>query len=108
MARGVNERLSRLRALRKEEATPAHIEEVRKALKDRSNLVVALAAEIAGQRGVVELEPDLAAAFERLMTGPDGADKLCLAKTALLEALNKVESDRADTFLRAIRHIQLE
>jgi HEAT repeat protein len=108
MARGVDDRLRRLRALRKEEASPSHVEELRKALADRSPLVVAAGAEIAGQRGLVELEPDLAAAFERLINGPAGADKLCLGKIALMQALNKVASDRAEPFLRGIGHQQLE
>jgi HEAT repeat protein len=108
MARGLDARLSRVRAIRQEEASPAHGEELRKALADRSNLVVAAAAEVVSLRNLAELEPDLAAALERLMDAPAEADKLCLAKIALIEALNQLESDRAELFLRAIRHVQLE
>ena len=41
--------------------------EVRKRVGDRSNLVVAAAAALAGENGLVELAGDLEAAFDRFM-----------------------------------------
>ncbi len=107
-ARGVEAKLSRLRALRREAATPEHQAELRRALEDRSNLVVADAAEIVGERLLSDLAPDLVAAFDRFMVEPAESDKGCRAKIAIVNALNQIEYDEEDVFLRGIRHAQME
>jgi HEAT repeat protein len=107
-ARSVEAKLSRLRVLRHEPATAAHLAELRAALSDRSNLVAAEAAEIVGSRGLAELAPDLVTAFDRFMEEPEQTDKLCRAKLAIVETLNKIESEDEDVFVRALKHVQLE
>lgn len=107
-ARGVDAKLARLRALRHDPPAPEHLGELRAALVDKSNLVVAEAVEIVGARGLVEFVPDLRAAFERFMVEPEETDKLCRAKTAIVEVLNKLEYDNDDVFLRGVRHVQFE
>jgi HEAT repeat protein len=107
-SRGVDAKLNRLRALRRETPIPEHLAELRKALGDTSNLVVADAAEIVGSRILPELAPDLVAAFDRFMVEPAETDKLCRAKTALVEALNKIEYEKEDVFLAGIHHVQME
>ncbi len=107
-SRGVDAKLIRLRALSREAPAPEHLAELRKALGDPSNLVVADAAEIVGSRALPELAPDLVAAFDRFLIDPAETDKLCRAKIAIVEALNKVEYDKEDVFLRGIRHVQME
>jgi hypothetical protein len=107
-SRGVDAKLSRLQALRHEAPAPGHLAELRKALGERSNLVVADAAEIAGERALAELAPELVAAFDRFMVDLAESDKLCRAKIAITDALNKLEYDRADVFLRGLRHVQME
>src|SRR5947209_3688863 len=106
--RGVEAKLSRLRALREEPPAPSHLEELRQSLGDKSNLVAADAAAIVAERGLANLAPELRAAFDLLMTDPEEADKQCRAKIAIVEALNKLEYDKADVFLTAIRHVQME
>ena len=106
--RGVDARLSRLQALRREATAPEHCAELRKALGDTSNLVAAEAAEIIGERLLSDLVPDLVAAFDRFMIDPEETDKLCRAKNAIVEALNKLEYEQEDVFLAGIRHVQLE
>src|SRR4051812_38950661 len=105
--RSVEAKLSLLRALRHEPASPELLEELRHALGDRSNLVVARAAEGVGERALGDLAPELAAAFDRFLVNPTETDKLCLAKTAIVEALNKVEHEDAAVFLKGIRHVQM-
>jgi HEAT repeat protein len=39
---------------------------------------------------------------------PEENDKLCRAKIAITEALNKIEYDKEDVFLTGIRHVQME
>ncbi len=106
--RGVAAKLTRLRALRSEAVTPDLVAELRTALADPSNLVVAAAAEIVGARILSELAADLVTAFTQFMSEPAEQDKLCRAKTAIVEALNKIEHDDADVFLRGIRHVQID
>ena len=100
--------MSRLAALRRETPAPEHIAELGKALEDKSNLVVAHAAETVAEQVTGELAPALVAAFYRFMLNAETTDKLCRAKLAIVEALNKIEYDKEDVFLTGIRHIQME
>jgi hypothetical protein len=106
--RGVDAKLKRLRALRRETAVPGHVVELRRALNDVSNLVVGDAAEIVAEQHLSELAADLVAAFDRFLVDPVETDKLCRAKLAIVETLNAIEYDREEIFLRAIRHVQME
>jgi len=105
--RNVEKELDRLNLLREAEPQQA-IPVLRKALRDRVNLVVAKAAKIAAEREVRELIPDLTAAFERLFENPVRTDPQCWAKTALAKALVSLGHDQASTFLRGARYFQLE
>jgi len=106
--RGTEEKLTALRALRAQDVSPAIVADVRKALRDASNLVVAEAAEIVAAKHLAELVPDLVAAFDRFMIDPEETDKVCRAKTAITETLQKLEYSDADVFLHGIRHVQKE
>src|SRR6516164_3455380 len=97
-SRSVDAKLTFLRALGRDTAAPEHLTQLRTALRDKSNLVVAAAAEIAGQRLLADLTPDLVAAFHRFMVEPSDTDKLCRAKFAITEALNKIDYDQKDIF----------
>ena len=105
-ARGTEAKLTRLRALRTAPVTAETIEELRRALDDASNLVVAEAAAVAGLNQVRDLAPHLAATFERLMIDPEKSDKQCRGKIAIVEALNQLEFAEAEVFLRGIVHVQ--
>lgn len=107
-ARGVDAKLARLRALRHEPPVPEHLSELRIALADKSNLVVAEGVEIVGARLLPDFAPDLVAAFDRFMTNPAETDKLCKAKFTIIETLNQLEFDEEAIFLRGIRHVQME
>jgi HEAT repeat protein len=105
-ARGVEAKLLRLRSLRNQQLLAAEVEELRTALEDRSNLVVAEAAAVIGDNPVQDLGADLVGAFERLMIEPQRSDKQCRGKIALVEALNKLEYAGPEVFLRGIAHVQ--
>jgi HEAT repeat protein len=104
----VEERRSRLNAVKSGPITPQSLEILRKGLSDRVQVVVARAAEIAAELSLRALGPDLARAFERLLVDPLKRDKGCLGKTALMEALVKLEYDDARVFLEGIAHVQRE
>jgi len=81
---------------------------LREALGDINGSLIAAAARIAQKRHVQVLESDLARAFNGLLTKPAKADKGCLAKAALAEALNALDCHDAEVFLRGVRYIQEE
>ncbi|WP_337177552.1 HEAT repeat domain-containing protein [Paludisphaera sp.] len=103
------EKLAAMRRLReRDEPEPGDVSAVRKAIGDRSNFVVAAAAEVAGAWRLGEAAPDLEAAFRRFMVDPAKDDKLCRAKLAVVQALEKLEHPGAGIFEAAARHVQLE
>ncbi len=104
----LDDKLSAVRRLRDQNPGPELEAELRKALGDRSNLVVAAAAAIVGDRMFGELTAALEAAFLRFMDEPLNTDKLCRAKLAIVEALEKLEHAKPDVFFQAARHVQLE
>ncbi|HVK10442.1 MAG TPA: HEAT repeat domain-containing protein, partial [Gemmataceae bacterium] len=107
-ARRVDAKLQRLRLLRDEPATPGVVAELREFLADKSNLVVAEAAELAGKHGITTLAPDLAAAFARFLVDAAETDMLCRAKIAITDALNRMEADEEETYRAGLRHVQRE
>jgi HEAT repeat protein len=104
----LDDKLAALRELRGRTPTPEQKGVVKKYLADRSNLVVAAAAGIAGEYTAVELAPDLEAAFGRFLVNPIKDDKLCRAKLAIVQALDKMEHLRSDVFEKAAAHEQHE
>jgi HEAT repeat protein len=104
----LDDKLAALRSLRGQVLTPEDKIELRKRVGDRSNLVVAAAAGLAGENSLVELAPDLVAAFDRFLVNPLKDDKLCRAKIAVIQALDKIEYQQSDVFLKAARHVQFE
>jgi HEAT repeat protein len=83
-------------------------EQLRVALKDRSNYVAAKAAKIAGERQFVSLIPDLLAAFDRFMKDPAKSDPQCWAKNAIAKSLKDLEHADPAVFLRGMAHFQME
>jgi len=104
----VDDRLSSIRRLRDQGLTAEIAAELRSALRDRSNLIVAAAAAIVGDQKHPDMLSDLEAAYERFLVDPVKNDKLCRAKIAIIQSLDKLGHDQADSFLRAASHVQLE
>jgi HEAT repeat protein len=98
------EQLSGLRGTPPAEAIPR----LRKALQDKSNLVVAKAAKVAGEGMHRDLIADLVAAYDRLFVEPVKRDTQCWGKNAIAKVLRDMEYGEAAPFLRGARHIQLE
>jgi hypothetical protein len=63
----LDDKLAAIRALRGQALTPEQKTELRMRIGDRSNLVVAAAASIAGENTLVELAKELEAAFDRFL-----------------------------------------
>jgi len=104
-----DEKLAALKELRgKSGPGPGDAAAVRKAIGDRSNFVVAAAAEIAGAWRLAEAAPDLEAAFDRFLADPIKDDKLCRAKLAIVQALEAMDHLGDSAFAKASRHVQRE
>jgi HEAT repeat protein len=110
-------KLAQLKELRNEPHASSAQEQLRKALADRSSYVAARAAEIIGEFEIRALAPDLLAAFNRFMidrsSGSDEKavpqrDPQCLAKTAIAEALVRIEHDDREFFRKWIHYSQPE
>ena len=100
--------LTRLTALRADPHAPGAADELRAALGARSNLVVARAAEIVGEWELRDYTADLVRAFDHFLTDAVRRDPTCAAKTAVAEALLKLEHDDAELFIRGLGHVQPE
>ncbi len=103
-----DKKIAALESLRDDPASPATLDHLRKALKDRNNFLVAKASTLSGQLGLKSLAPDLATAFERFLIDPVKTDPKCWAKNAIAKALKDLEHDDPAMFLRGIVHIQME
>jgi HEAT repeat protein len=104
----VEEKLSAVRRLRELEPSPQVLSDLRLALRNKSNLIVSAAAEIVGDQNHAVLAGEMEAAFERFLVDPLTSDKLCRGKIAIVQALDKLEHDRPDIFVRAASHVQHE
>ena len=105
---GLEEQLAALETLRTGPASPAPVDQLRRALGGRQNLVVAKAAAVAAHLGCRDLVPDLVAAFDRALAGEAKADPQCWAKNALAKALVALGHYEPEIFLRGSRHVQPE
>jgi len=97
-------RIGLLRDVTHAEALP----ELRKALADRVNLIVAKAAKVAAERQMRELIPDLLAAFDRMFVKPVESDTQCWGKNAIAKALTDLDYRESAPYLRGRVHIQME
>src|SRR4051812_20078007 len=104
----LDDKLDSLRALRGQRLTDEQVVELRKRIGDRSSLVVAAAAALAAENSFHDLAGDLQAAFDRFLINPVKDDKLCRAKLAIVQALDRMEHQRTDVFHKAARHVQPE
>lgn len=105
--RKFDEQLASLDALR---TVPdeSRIDPLRKALSNRNNFVAARAADLIREFRADSLLPDLLKTFDRFFENAEKSDPQCWAKNALSRALATLEYQDPDTFLRGMRHIQME
>lgn len=88
--------------------TAAAASELRRFLADRNSFLAGEAADVAARLELRELIPDIAGAFLRLLGEGAAADKGCLAKKRLLDALLAFEADASDAYLAGLRYTQRE
>ena len=81
---------------------------LRKALRDKSNLIVAKAARLVQEFDLRDLIPDLLAAFSRFFEDLPKSDPQCWGKNAIAQALKDFGYTEPDPFLKGIGHVQRE
>jgi HEAT repeat protein len=99
-----DEKLSRLREAAGGPISAETVEILRDAVNGDHCVLAAVAVEIVGLRRITDLAPDLVKAFSRFMEG----DKQCQVKTAVVDALHRMEYEADDVFLRGVRHVQMK
>lgn len=82
--------------------------ELRRLLADKNGYLVGEAARVAQELDLRDLIQDMAAAFERLIAEGAAADKGCLGKRHILEALLAFDADVPRAYLAGLHHVQRE
>lgn len=100
--------LERLGTLKMSTDDALVIGELKRFLGDRSNLVVAKAAKIARERGLIQLVPELVVAFKKLMADAPRLDKRCAAVTEIAMALYEMDYLEPDVYRQGLQHVQME
>jgi len=107
-SRKLEEQLERIKLLRDASPDSATVAILRKALADRSNLVVAEAARAAGEIHALDLIPDLLVAYARLFEDPVKTDPKCWGKTSIIKALTLLDYSESPPYVRGSTHVQME
>ncbi len=100
--------LARLARLRAEAPSAERLAELEGFIDSKHSHAVAVAAGIAGDEGLTELQPGMVRAFDRMMAHPIKRDPGCHGKAAIAEALHALDAYEESLYLTGIRHRQLE
>ena len=103
----VENKLSMLAQL-KAQGTAQSLEILKQLIADRSSIVVAKAAQMAGEVGAGELAQKLVRAFDPFMKDGPRKDKRCQAKLAIIKALRRLNADDLEMLTRGVRYVQME
>ena len=106
-ANPIDARLKRLTELANEPDSEAAHAELRRCLQEASNLVVAKAAEIIGERELAEFTDELKSLWSPLCEEPE-RDRGCTAKTAIVDALARLSFDDPDFCLAGMKYVQMD
>ncbi len=106
-ANPIDVRLKRLAELSNEPDSEAARAELRRGLHETSNLVIAKAAEIIGERELTEFTDELKSLWPPLCSEPE-RDRGCTAKTAIVDALARLGCDDPDFCLAGMKYVQMD
>jgi hypothetical protein len=104
----VGGKLAALNALKDNVEAPDAVKLLRQSLADRSNLVVARAAEITGEAKAEAFVDDLVHAFRRLINDPLKMDPGCVGKTAIAQALIVLGHEDVELYRHGVEYKQPE
>ncbi|MGA1868378.1 MAG: HEAT repeat domain-containing protein [bacterium] len=105
----LKEKIARLEKLGDDPSLDNVVSELSTTLCSTQNILVAKAAKVAEKRHCMALIPELVAAFNHFISNPAKADPGCLAKMAVVKALDTLYyDDDDDVFLRGVHYVQME
>jgi hypothetical protein len=104
----VSKKIAELNDLKTRPDSDSLTEGLRSALRDRSNRVVARAAELCDELRRSELVGDLIQAYSRMFVDPLKKDPGCLAKTSISATLVNLDSQDIEPYRRGIIYHQYE
>ncbi len=104
----VREALEELKGHAVEPHAAAAQEAFRDALRKGPALLASCAARLAAEHEVRGLRPELEAAFSRFIKDGARTDRQCVAKLAIVDALDRLEHDRLEPFRTGVRLTQVE
>ena len=102
-----DQKLAQLDAARADPASPASREILRASLRGPGYLA-GKAASILARAGILDMVPELLAAFDRLLVNPVKSDPQCWGKSAIAKALKDLGYAESAVFLRGVAHVQME
>jgi hypothetical protein len=108
VARRLEDRLAELAAIRGDPTAAGALAAVRAAVRSNTGVLVAAAAHIIAEHNLLELLPELPAAFARLTDRPIQRDPGCRGKTAVARALHDLDRWDDDVFPAGARYVQRE
>jgi hypothetical protein len=106
--KGLEAELDEVRLAASDPLSPESAARLKAALASPRAMVVERAAKLARERTLSDFCGPLRDAFDRLRAGGAAADPGCVAKVAVLEALDVLEWMDHEPFLTATRYVQLE
>jgi hypothetical protein len=106
--RTLEETLEALRAVRQDPRAEGSLAELRRVIGQEGSHAVARAAAIVGEHGLDTLADGLVSAFARFLEKPERTDPGCSAKTAIVEALRRLDRPETALYRRGAAHVQME
>jgi len=100
--------LDRLAAAVEDPHAPAARTAIAKALRDRSNLVVAAALEVIYEHELTGFESAMHEVFAAAMVDPVKSDPSCRTKAGVVKALDMLREPADELFLTGVRYVQRE
>ncbi len=100
--------LERLADIRRNPDAPGAVEGLRSIIAGKHSHAVATAADIVAEAHIESLQPELVAAFDRLMQQPVKLDPGCRAKAAIAQTLQQLDAYEDELYLQGVRHVQME
>lgn len=106
--RPLEETLAALRGVREAPRAGESRALLARVLREEGSHAAARAAALVGELGLDALAGDLVGAFPRFLEDAVRGDPGCSAKTAIVEALRRLERDERALYRRAAVHVQME
>jgi len=105
----IKEKIDELNQIQPESVLDDDIKsKTKKYLSGANNVLAAEAARVIGKTKTEELIPELEQCFHKHTENPVKTDRGCLAKTAIVNVLNKLDYGDSNLLVTGVRYVQME